>query len=188
MEPGALQAVLQQTNDPASLSGATDDETVVRSIGTRELMELVAPAPAPSPAQVTSAPNDLPTAAVAPRWLFEPSQGSSGPTAGDLFGHMTGRPPASWFDIRRPDPREPGHGFGDGGQEVSPAPVAVTATDAARCFDRGLELVEGKQYAQALIEWERACALEPHNRTYQGNLKRLRRRVGQQAHPLPESQ
>jgi hypothetical protein len=49
--------------------------------------------------------------------------------------------------------------------------------EAARLFDRGLSLLADKLYSAALEEWERACALEPDNRMYQVNLKRLRERV-----------
>jgi CheY-like chemotaxis protein len=45
---------------------------------------------------------------------------------------------------------------------------------AAECFERGLEHVRSKDYAQALAEWERANALDPENHTYQVNLRRLR--------------
>ncbi len=48
--------------------------------------------------------------------------------------------------------------------------------EAARCFDRGLAFLTDKQYGLALDEWERAIELDPYNRTYQTNLKRLRAR------------
>ena len=50
-------------------------------------------------------------------------------------------------------------------------------SEAVRAFDRGLELLQQKLYAAALEEWERVFALEPSNRTYQVNLKRLRERA-----------
>jgi serine/threonine-protein kinase len=46
--------------------------------------------------------------------------------------------------------------------------------EAARCFERGLLFVAGKDYELALEQWERAGALDPANRLYQTNLKRLR--------------
>ena len=49
--------------------------------------------------------------------------------------------------------------------------------EAVRLFDRGLSLLADKLYSAALEEWERACALDPENRMYQVNLKRLRDRV-----------
>lgn len=45
---------------------------------------------------------------------------------------------------------------------------------AVEHFERGLEAVQAKRYAEALPEWERAAALEPDNRMYQHNLARLR--------------
>jgi hypothetical protein len=42
------------------------------------------------------------------------------------------------------------------------------------CFDRGLALLAAKDYLRAQAEWERACKLDPGNRLYQTNLKRLR--------------
>ena len=55
----------------------------------------------------------------------------------------------------------------------SPTP----SSEAASCFDRGLSYLGTKDYDLALPEWERACQLEPDNRTYQTNLKRLRARM-----------
>jgi hypothetical protein len=48
--------------------------------------------------------------------------------------------------------------------------------EAAGCFDRGLAFLNDKKFGLALDEWERALALDPTNRTYQTNLKRLRAR------------
>ena len=45
------------------------------------------------------------------------------------------------------------------------------------CFDRGLSFLADKQYQLALSEWERALELDPNNRMYQTNLKRLRARL-----------
>jgi serine/threonine protein kinase len=56
-------------------------------------------------------------------------------------------------------------------------PPEVPPPEAARCFDRGLAYLGTKDYDLALPEWERACQLEPDNRTYQTNLKRLRERM-----------
>jgi eukaryotic-like serine/threonine-protein kinase len=194
MEVGALEAVLRQTQEVEGPGLPHDDETVVRAIGTRELIELVAPAAPPKPAPPPPASGSAPGPTLAPRWLFDPGHGDTGAGASDLFGHLTGRPPASWFDIRRPDPPGPGDDFvaargqSESQESTTASPVSVTGSEATRCFDRGLALVEEKLYAQALVEWEQACALEPHNRTYQGNLKRLRERVRRQANPPTESQ
>jgi CheY-like chemotaxis protein len=45
---------------------------------------------------------------------------------------------------------------------------------AAKSFQRGLELVREKEYEAARGEWERALELDPDNRSYQSNLRRLR--------------
>jgi CheY-like chemotaxis protein len=52
-------------------------------------------------------------------------------------------------------------------------PVLIVRS-AAEHFERGLDAVQHKRYAVALAEWERASALEPDNRIYQHNLRRLR--------------
>jgi tRNA A-37 threonylcarbamoyl transferase component Bud32 len=49
-----------------------------------------------------------------------------------------------------------------------------TLPESVGCFDRGLALLADKQYLRAQAEWERACELDPGNRMYQTNLKRLR--------------
>jgi serine/threonine protein kinase len=69
------------------------------------------------------------------------------------------------------------------GRHAEPAPVPVappdrrTSSPAARRFDRGLELLGAKLHELALAEWEEACRLDPGNRLYQTNLKRLRAQV-----------
>ncbi|MET0386327.1 MAG: DUF4388 domain-containing protein [Polyangiales bacterium] len=45
---------------------------------------------------------------------------------------------------------------------------------AAEAFQRGMEFALHKQYDAALREWERATTLDPANRIYQVNLRRLR--------------
>jgi CheY-like chemotaxis protein len=45
---------------------------------------------------------------------------------------------------------------------------------AAEHFERGLDLVHEKRYADALVEWECAVVSEPDNKVYQHNLRRLR--------------
>jgi CheY-like chemotaxis protein len=47
------------------------------------------------------------------------------------------------------------------------------AERAAECFQRGMEFALHKNYDAALREWERASSLDPANRTYQVNLRRL---------------
>jgi CheY-like chemotaxis protein len=45
---------------------------------------------------------------------------------------------------------------------------------AAESFQRGLDFAQSKQYGEALREWEAATRLDPDNRVYQVNLRRLR--------------
>jgi len=52
--------------------------------------------------------------------------------------------------------------------------------EAARCFDHGLALLANKQYVEGLRQWERAIALDPDNRTYQSNVKRLQARISRE--------
>ena len=47
---------------------------------------------------------------------------------------------------------------------------------AANSFQRGMELVLSKRYDAAVQEWERALELDPNNRIYQVNLRRLHER------------
>jgi CheY-like chemotaxis protein len=47
------------------------------------------------------------------------------------------------------------------------------SVEAAESFQRGMELALHKRYDAALREWERAATLDPSNRTYQVNLRRL---------------
>jgi CheY-like chemotaxis protein len=55
-------------------------------------------------------------------------------------------------------------------------PVLILRS-AAEHFERGLDAVQQKRYSAALLEWERALQLEPENRVYQHNLKRLTRLI-----------
>jgi CheY-like chemotaxis protein len=50
---------------------------------------------------------------------------------------------------------------------------STPAERAAESFQRGMEFAQQKKYEDALREWERAAALDPANRTYQVNLRRL---------------
>jgi len=45
---------------------------------------------------------------------------------------------------------------------------------AADAFERGLQLVKERKHLDALREWEQATTLDPANRLYQVNLRRLR--------------
>lgn len=59
-----------------------------------------------------------------------------------------------------------------GGSEQSGTRLVLRS--AAEHFERGLEAVHEKRYADALPEWERALGIEPDNRVYEHNLRRLR--------------
>jgi serine/threonine protein kinase len=107
------------------------------------------------------------------------------------FGEVTGSIDLKSPDIfavrrRREEPPAPSRPLAWVGPEPAkplappPAPAEDRRTprqiEAARCFDRGLAFLNDKQYGLALDEWERALELDPNNRTYQTNLKRLRAR------------
>jgi hypothetical protein len=64
--------------------------------------------------------------------------------------------------LRRAERREPAAG---------PAPAAVAA------FETGLDLIRSRDYAGAQAALERALQLDPQNRVYRSNLKRLRDRL-----------
>lgn len=67
---------------------------------------------------------------------------------------------------------------GRGGKAVAPAAGSPGARDAAaEHFVAGLELVRRRAYAEALIEWERALALDPQDRIYRLNVDRLRAKL-----------
>jgi len=67
-----------------------------------------------------------------------------------------------------------------------PPPPAATLTrprrpvnPASESFERGLELLRRRELVSALEEWKRAAELEPDNRTYRANLRRLERLVAE---------
>jgi len=55
--------------------------------------------------------------------------------------------------------------------------LSPEAQRASSAFDRGLDLVKRKDHQRALEAWREAVALDPGNRTYQANLKRLERLI-----------
>jgi CheY-like chemotaxis protein len=62
----------------------------------------------------------------------------------------------------------------EGLQCLDEAATGLTSQQhAAESFQRGMELAVHKQYGAAFREWEQATALDPSNRTYQVNLRRL---------------
>jgi CheY-like chemotaxis protein len=90
----------------------------------------------------------------------EAPQPSPGP---DLFTSPTSSPPA------RPQAPSP---LAD--PFTSPPPSDSALRDlAARSFQRGMEFAMRKQYAEAVQEWQQASQLDPDNRTYTTNLRRL---------------
>src|SRR5688572_14864565 len=59
-----------------------------------------------------------------------------------------------------------------------PREMVSNSSEAARRFERGLELLQRGDEGGALEEWELASLMEPDNRAYQANLMRLRKRRG----------
>jgi CheY-like chemotaxis protein len=53
--------------------------------------------------------------------------------------------------------------------------VRAHGVTAAEHFERGMQAVRDKRYAEALPDWEHAVTLDPDNRIYQHNLLRLQR-------------
>lgn len=54
-------------------------------------------------------------------------------------------------------------------------PTAPVENEAARHFEEGLDLMRSGRYEEALEKWKAAISLEPGNRTYQSNIRRLKR-------------
>jgi serine/threonine-protein kinase len=151
------------------------------------------PVIAPPPVELAeAAPAAAVALPVAPTWLFERREAGA---AEHAFPDRAPALPPGWFDLHRPDvtgprvldrpdarPAEAAPGEGSPVERRrAPMPEAV------RCFDRGLSLLQDKLFAAALEEWERAAQLDPENRMYQVNLKRLRERVSTQSNPNPRS-
>jgi hypothetical protein len=166
-------------------------------------------ASAPVSAALAAPPPSGP-ASVAPTWLFERRARPAPPTtAQGFFPERTPPPSAGWFDVHRADSAGPGPSIS--GPVPRPRPQESSAPafverrgeraleapreerrrppvdEAVRLFDHGLSLLADKLYAAALDEWERACALEPENRLYQVNLKRLRDRILSESLPSTRS-
>ncbi len=85
------------------------------------------------------------------------------------------REPTTWAPPRSPRSQPPlgERVFATDGQDAS-------ARDAARSFEKGLELVTRREYRLALDEWQRALELQPDNRLYASNLRRLRQRLSRE--------
>jgi CheY-like chemotaxis protein len=111
--------------------------------------------------------------------LVAVARSSSAPvpiTVPDVFAV---RPPRNGHDVfaRGSGIFANGSGAVDGRREP-PAPMRFAPPErASASFDRGLELLRRKDLRGALAEWQRAVELEPDNRTYRANLRRLERLV-----------
>jgi serine/threonine protein kinase len=92
----------------------------------------------------------------------------------DIFGRAPSGPVArSPFDSGgRPHRRAPGWTVAIGERERSEG-----QREATRLFERGLSCVAERDYAGALELWRRAVELDPAERSYQINLKRLEERL-----------
>jgi hypothetical protein len=130
----------------------------------------------------------------APADIFGPARREAGaafaadppPERGPVFGGRSpDPPPAGGPDVFSlysrgahaeppPPPRPP-----------PPEPPRRASSPAVQRFDRGLELLGAKLYELALAEWEEACRLDPSNRLYQTNLKRLRAQIAARAQSHP---
>ena len=179
---------------------------VVTVIGPNDL-----PAPPPGPPVVAAPPAPPSPSVAAVPWLFERRQaGFTAPSglfgrpgrdedrSDDVFAGRAGTTSApaaaDAFAIRRGRAGEPASPWRSGsGAPPTPAPPATPGPqrerrrppneEAARCFDRGLLYVADKKYDLALEQWERARELDPDNRLYRSNLRRLRAQVAGRDRP-----
>jgi serine/threonine-protein kinase len=137
-----------------------------------------------------------PAEVAAPRWLSERQEALTRAPA-DVFGrtrHSAGALAEEGpHDRGAPFPAPRGAApaadvfslYGRQAERPAAAPEPLPgrpSSAAARCFDRGLELLGAKLHELALAEWEEACRLEPGNRLYQTNVKRLRAQIAARAH------
>ena len=128
--------------------------------------------------------------------IFQLREGSEAAPSGSVFDHGSrswgeGARPATETGIEVPLPageRAAPDVFAvrRGGEDrrsesaerrIADEPRPPRVLEAVRCFDWGLAFLSEKQYQLALDEWERALELDPNNRMYQTNLKRLRARL-----------
>jgi serine/threonine-protein kinase len=152
--------------------------------------------PEPATAEEVEAPVEA--APATPGWLSERQEALSRAPA-DVFGRVRRSASAAFeaevlpeeraepFPAARGSARAAPDVFSLYGRHAEPAPVPAappdrrTSSPAVRCFDRGLELLGAKLHELALAEWEEACRLDPGNRLYQTNLKRLRAQIAARA-------
>jgi serine/threonine-protein kinase len=135
--------------------------------------------------------------AARPRWLSERQEALSRAPA-DVFGRNRGA--SAVFADDAPEERREPFPAARGGQPAAadvfslygrqgerppvapePRPARPPSPPAAQRFDRGLELLGAKLPQLAVVEWEEACRLDPRNRLYQTNLKRLRAQIAARA-------
>ncbi len=69
--------------------------------------------------------------------------------------------------------------FAGASRDPGAAAGVTGATPAVAAFESALAHVRARDLAAACVDLERAVALDPHNRTYQSNLRRLRRQAGE---------
>jgi serine/threonine protein kinase len=145
-----------------------------------------APDSAPSEAAKASASADLFTSA-----RRDPDPVTTGDE--DLFsrsaapaGRTNGASPASLFEAapRSPLGADPFSAVERGDKPIpasmpTPQKGSSSVEIAQTLFDRGLANFRAKEYQLALDAWQEAAALDPNNRAFQANLKRLRRLVKQ---------
>jgi len=102
----------------------------------------------------------------------------------DLFGSWRSRPPQA-FSMAEPAPKENGASPPLGSvfstrKDTRPSPPPAPkpspeAQKAAVAFDRGVDYLARRDHRRALDAWREAVSLDPSNRTFQANLKRLER-------------
>jgi serine/threonine-protein kinase len=61
---------------------------------------------------------------------------------------------------------------------AAPGPSPAELKKAAKLFERGLEHFSNKSFHAALEAWREAVSLDPQNRAYQTNLRRLEQQLG----------
>lgn len=147
------------------------------------------PEPPPAPAAPSAWFSDEPAAKtektgapLSPATLFSdvPAASSRRPATSDVWGSVRIQRETTADVIPSPPREEPKPAvlrWGDyetTGPEEAPPQQHETAASG---FERGLALVREKKLEEAALEWERALAEDPQNRSLQVNLQRLRERL-----------
>lgn len=125
----------------------------------------VSPPASPARADDDDSAGDI-FSVVRPRAAAPATQSSDG----DVFS-VVRRPQAASSGLWSHDAAPATRGQDDGSAPAAESPPPTPEAEA--CFDRGFAAMRAGHYALAEMEWERALALEPGNRKYQTNLKRL---------------